>query len=73
MRPHFHAQLSKEVQMETKIKVVTFNNLSKAIENIEKIYATKNIENKIVDTKVSKEQPSDQSIGDIWFVEQERN
>ncbi len=59
--------------METEIKVVTFKNLRKTIENIQNTFAPKNIENKIVDTKVSKEQPPDQSIGDIWFVEQERN
>lgn len=57
----------------TKITIITLDNLNKTIKNMQKTFAPINITNEIIDTKVSAEQPTDQNIGDIWFVEQERN
>ena len=59
--------------METDIKIVTFKNLSRMIERMEDTFASKSIEAEMINTKVSKEIPTNQTVGDLWFVETERN
>ncbi|KAI4445177.1 hypothetical protein C823_007684 [Eubacterium plexicaudatum ASF492] len=59
--------------METEIKIITIEKLGRTIENMKKTFAPIEIAKEIIDTKVSPVQPSNQNIGDIWFVESERN
>lgn len=59
--------------MEFENKIITVKNLERTIDNMKKIFAPINIAEEVIDTKVSIEQPTDQNIGDIWFVENERN
>lgn len=59
--------------METEIKIITFKTLERAIGNMKKTFAPIGVTKEIIDTKVSSEQPTNQNIGDIWFVENERN
>lgn len=58
--------------MENEIKIITFKTLERAIGNMKKTFASIEVTKEIIDTKVSSEQPTDQNIGDIWFVENER-
>lgn len=58
---------------ETEITIVTFNNLEKVMKNMQKTFAPKSVEDDVIKTEISKEQPSNQSVGDLWFVESERN
>lgn len=59
--------------METEIKIITIEKLGRTIENMKKTFAPIEITKEIINTKVSPAQPSNQNIGDIWFVESERN
>lgn len=59
--------------MDGEIKIITIENLSRIIENMNKTFASIKVEKEMIDTKVSAEQPADQNIGDIWFVENKRN
>lgn len=59
--------------MEAEIKIITFEKLGRTIEHMKRTFAPIEVTKEIIDTKVSIEQPTDQNIGDIWFVESERN
>lgn len=59
--------------METEIKITTFEKLGRTIENIKRTFAPIEVSKEIINTKVSIEQPTDQNIGDLWFIESERN
>lgn len=53
--------------------VITLKNLERTINNMQKVFAPIGVKNKIINTTVSKEEPVNQTVGDIWFVESERN
>lgn len=59
--------------MKTEVKILTFGKLSKVIENMQETFAPKSIENDVINTEVSTNQPENQTVGDLWFIEQERN
>ena len=59
--------------METQVKIITFNNLRRAVKNIHEVFALKDDAQKAVNAEVSPIQPENQDIGDIWFIETERN
>ena len=61
------------METEAEITIVTFKNLDRVIKNMQKTFAQKSIEKDVIKTEVSIEQPINQTIGDIWFVEEERN
>ena len=57
---------------ETEHTIITYKNLNRAIENMQKTFASKTIEKDVIKTEVSIEQPESQTIGDLWFVEEKR-
>lgn len=59
--------------MRTEVKILTFDKLNRVVENMQSTFASKSLEDDVIKTEVSKTQPIDQTIGDIWFIEQERN
>ncbi len=59
--------------MEAEIKIITFEKLGRTIENMKRTFAPIEVSKEIINTKVSIEQPTDQNIGDLWFIESERN
>lgn len=71
IRPYYKKH--KEIFVEEENKIITFKNLNRAINNIQNTFASKEVETKIIDTKVSTEKPTNQTVGDLWFVESERN
>lgn len=58
---------------ETELTIITLNNLDRAIKKMERIFAPISIEDEAINAVISKEQPENQSVGDLWFVETERN
>ncbi|KAI4438998.1 hypothetical protein [Schaedlerella arabinosiphila] len=57
--------------MEKYIKF-TLTKLQKIIDECKKNFASKDIEEKVTNVKISNEIPNDQNIGDIWFIESDR-
>lgn len=57
----------------TEITIITLENLNKTLQNLQKTFAPIGITKDVINTKVSQEQPTHQNIGDLWFVENERN
>ena len=57
--------------MEKYIKF-TLTKLQKIIDECKKNFASKDIEEKVINVKISNEIPNDQNIGDIWFIESDR-
>lgn len=52
---------------------LTLVGLRQFLNELKKIFAFKDVESKITNSKISDTMPNSQSIGDIWFVEKKRS
>lgn len=55
-----------------KNKFLSLPKLFKFLDKCYETFAKKEIENRITNTEISAVRPLDQNIGDIWFVETQR-
>lgn len=52
---------------------LTLAGLRQFLNELKKFFASKDVESKITNSKISDTMPNSQSIGDIWFVEKKRS
>lgn len=55
-----------------KKKFLSLPKLSKFLDECRKIFAKKEVENRVTNVAVSTNKPTNQEIGDVWFIETER-